>query len=87
MTGEETCNGRAFKTYHVQHITMPVVKMLIKVLFFVETLFAVSTFPFIYISLDLVLFVVSEQVIVRVQPTSCRDVVPLFLYKRRQILQ
>lgn len=74
-------------TYHIQQIPMPIAKMLIKKLFLVESLFAVSTFPFIYIYMDLVLFLISIQIIVRVQPAVSRNLIPIFLYKGHQILQ
>lgn len=74
-------------TYHIQQIAMPVVQMLVKKIFLIESFFAVSTFPFVYINMDLVLFLISIQVIVGVQPTVSWNLITFFLYKGCQILQ
>lgn len=87
MLGEETCNQRENMTYHVQQIVVPIVKMLIEIFLFIETFFAVSTLPFIYIQTNLMLFLISVQVIIRMQPTPPGKLIPFFVYKWHQILQ
>ena len=61
-----TINSRkiAPHTYHIQQIIMSIVKMLIEVFLFIKPFSTVSTFPFIYIYTDLVLFLISVKVIV-----------------------
>ena len=51
-------------TYHIQQIIMSIAKMLIEVFLFIKPFSTVSTFPFIYIYTDLVLFLISVKVIV-----------------------
>ena len=49
----------SINTYHIQQIIMSVIKMLIKVLLFIKGLLTVSTSPFIYIYMHLMLFLIS----------------------------
>ncbi len=65
-----TINARKNRiTYHIQQIVVPIVKMLIKVFVFIKPFSTVSALPFIYIYMDLVLFLISVQVVIWVKPT------------------
>lgn len=80
-------NGELGFTYNIQKVVVSVVKMLIEILLGTEGFLTVSTFPFINVHVNLVLFLISEHIIFRMKPTSARNPVLFLLHKRHQILQ
>lgn len=65
---------------------MSSVEVLVKKLLLVETLPAVTAFPLVYIHVDLVLFLVSVEVVVGMEPALVWDLVSFPFNKRRQVL-
>ena len=66
---------------------MSSVEVLVKKLLLVETLPAVTAFPLVYIHVDLVLFLVSVEIVVGMEPALVWDLVSFPFNKRRQVLQ
>ncbi len=73
-------------TYNIQQIVVSVVKMLIKKFFSTEAFLTVSTSPFIYIHMNLVLFLISEQIIVVMKSTLTQNLKVFSFHKWHQIL-
>lgn len=73
-------------TYDIKKIVVSAVKMLIKKLFSTETFPTISTPPFIYIHMNLVLLLIPKHIIVLMKPTLIRNLKSFLLYKRHQIL-
>ena len=55
------------ETHHIKQIIVSTIKMVIKILLCVEPFLAVPTLPFIYIHMNLVIFLISEHVIIRMK--------------------
>lgn len=73
--------------YRVQKIRMSSVEVLVKKLLFIETLPAVTALPLVYIHVDLVLFLISVEVVIRMESTLVWNLVSFSFHKRRQVLQ
>lgn len=72
-----------WRTYNIQKIAVSVVKMLIEKFFSTKAFTTVSTLPMIYIKMNLVLFLISEEIIVRMKPTLGGNLIIFFLHKRQ----
>lgn len=73
-------------TYNIKKIVVSVVKMLIKKLFSAEAFLTVSTLPLLHIHMNLVLLLISKDVVVRMKPTLVRNLIALLFHEWHQVL-